>query len=169
MPSSANEGKDYAAEFIISSNIRTCLDVGPGIGTYASLINKYDYNIDILDCIEIWEPYVKDFHLEDLYDNVYVGDVRSWKNFNYDLIIFGDVLEHMTKLEAVAVWERAKEQARYAIISIPIIHLPQAGFGGNIYEEHVKDDWSTQEVLETFSNIIAYKEFQTVGVFIAKF
>jgi hypothetical protein len=75
----------------------------------------------------------------------------------------------MTKEEAVAIWQSISKQARYAIISIPIVHYPQGHEHGNPYEEHVKDDWTTEEVLKTFSNITIHKAHNVVGVFVAKF
>ena len=75
----------------------------------------------------------------------------------------------MTKEEAIELWDKVSKTARYAIISIPIIHYPQGHEHGNPYEEHVKDDWSSEEVLETFSNIKEYKEFDITGVYIARF
>lgn len=169
MPGSANEGKEYAAQFIINNNIKTCLDVGPGWGTYSLLIKKYRYEIEQLDCVEIWAPYVEKYNLRDLYDNVYIDDIRKWNNFNYDLIILGDVLEHMSKEDAVMVWDKVKSSAKHAIISIPIIHLPQGEWDNNPFETHVKDDWSVSEVLDTFDGIKEHQVFPVVGVFLATF
>lgn len=69
------------------------LDVGPGAGIYADLLNDNGYHID---CIEIWEPYVSQFNLNEKYENVYIGDITNFDISNYDYIIMGDVLEHLT-------------------------------------------------------------------------
>ena len=168
MPSSSLEGKEETLEWIKSNTymIKTILDVGAGEGTYANLLKDVDVEINAL---EVWLPYIGKYDLLSKYKSVQIADARQWTNWNYDLIIFGDILEHMTKDEAVAIWKQASQEAKYAIISIPIIHYPQGHEHGNPYEEHIKNDWTTEEVLETFSNIIKYDEYGTVGVFYAKF
>jgi len=55
------------------------------------------------------------------------------------------------------------------MISIPIGHHPQGAWGGNPYEIHHEEDWSTERVLQAFPGIIEHKEFDITGVFIAKF
>lgn len=169
MPGSENGGKQESAEWVVSQNIKTILDIGPGYGTYSDLFKSHGIELDIIDSVEIWEPYVDRYGLKDKYNNVFVEDVRKWDNFDYDLVIFGDVLEHMTKEEAIAVWDKASKAAKHAIISIPTIHYPQGEFEGNPYEEHVKDDWTAQEVLDTFPGIISYLESGSIGVFFATF
>ena len=167
MAGSDVDGKVETKDWILKNNIKTILDIGPGQGTYANLL--VDVSLDKIDGVEVWEPYVERFNLEDKYTNVFVSDVREWEDFDYDLVIFGDVLEHMTKEESLIVWEKASKMAKHAIISIPIVHYPQGAWEGNPYEEHVKDDWSTDEVLETFSNIVEHDEYTNVGVFYATF
>jgi hypothetical protein len=75
----------------------------------------------------------------------------------------------MPKEDAIEVWDRAAKQARWGIITIPIIHNPQEASYGNPYEVHIKDDWSVEEVLESFSHIVEYERFPITGAFIAKF
>lgn len=168
MPSSSGEGKAETLKWIESNldSIKTVLDVGAGEGTYAKLLRNLDLKTDAL---EVWLPYVGKFKLLSLYKSVFIEDARKWTNWNYDLVILGDILEHMTKEEAVQVWEAVSKEAKYAIISIPIVHYPQGHEHGNPYEEHIKDDWSTQEVLDTFKSIVRHDAYNTVGVFYAKF
>lgn len=168
MPSSEKGGKKESAEWVASKDIKTVLDVGPGVGTYSNLFKDHGIELQI-DGIEIWEPYVDKYGLRDKYNNVFIEDIRNWSNFDYDLVIFGDILEHMTKDEAIAVWDKTSKSAKYAIISIPTIHYPQGEHEGNPYEEHVKDDWSVQEVLDTFPGIVSHLESGSIGVFFATF
>jgi hypothetical protein len=67
------------------------------------------------------------------------------------------------------LWNRISEEAKYALISIPIIHYEQGAINDNPYEVHVEEDWFTEKILQKFSNIVEYKEFSQTGVFIAKF
>jgi hypothetical protein len=81
-------------------------------------------------CIEIWAPYVRQFGLDAIYDDVVVADARAvdFRTLGrVDLIIFGDVLEHMTKAEAESLVDKALSHARFVLISIPILFHPKTG------------------------------------------
>lgn len=168
MPTSDPENKRWVLSKINKMRPFTILDVGAGDGGYAKLIKPILPDSKI-DGIEVWEPYIKEYNLESLYDNVIQVDVREHEDFNYDLVIFGDVLEHMSEADALAVWEKASKQAKWGIISIPIIHCPQGDVGGNPYEIHVEDHWTTERVLNSFSHIVSHKEYRLVGGFAARF
>lgn len=151
MPYSDDSNDDEIIKYLIKTMPDKVLDVGAGAGKYGKMLKSFGglYN-PIVDAVEVWTPYVDQFGLRDLYDTVYVEDIRQFTpdDFEeYDLVIFGDVLEHMSKEDAVAVWNKVNKGA---LISIPIIHYPQGHYEGNPYEEHVKDDWSVEEVLDTF-------------------
>ena len=168
MPGSQIAGKPETLEWVKNNNIKTVLDVGSGMGTYSILLK--DLLLDRIDSVEIWEPYIEQFDLRSKYSNVYNTDIREFENFDYDLVIFGDVLEHMTKSEAIDVWEKARASAKHAIISIPIVFMPQDGHDhGNPYETHVKDDWTAKEVLDAFPGISEYSLYPEIGVFYAIF
>ena len=169
MPGSSIEGKELSMQWIRILKPETILDVGAGMGWYEDFIKRNKINYKKLDAIEVWEPYIEKYNLKARYDNVFNIDAREWNNWKYDLIILGDILEHMTKEEAIKLWDNISKQARFAIISIPIVHYPQGHENGNPYEEHIKDDWSSKEVLESFKNITTHKEFDVVGIYLATF
>jgi 2-polyprenyl-3-methyl-5-hydroxy-6-metoxy-1,4-benzoquinol methylase len=169
---SLGEGKHETMMWINDIKPSTVLDVGAGAGMYKLLIERLVLERaqpKTVDAIEVWEPYVKEFELDKLYNNVYTQDVRDWDNWDYDLVIFGDVLEHMTKEEATKVWEKVSKQARYAIISIPLGHNHQDAYNGNPFEEHVTDGWELQEILDSFKGIVKMKPMSIVGIFLAEF
>lgn len=166
---SSTEGKIETLVWIVKNNINSILDVGAGSGTYQHLLHSNGMKIDKLDALEVWKPYIEQYSLASRYDRVIQEDARNHNDFDYDLVILGDVLEHMSKEDAVALWSKVSGKAKHAIISIPIIHYPQGHLDGNPYEEHVKDDWTTEEVLETFEGIVDHQEFATIGVFYATF
>jgi cyclopropane fatty-acyl-phospholipid synthase-like methyltransferase len=163
------ENKPWAAEKIKELNPSTVLDVGAGQGTYLDLIRRDLGEKVNVTAVEVWEPYIDQFNLVNRYNKVIKDDVRNLENFSYDLVILGDIIEHMTEDDAVILWDRISSQAKNAIISIPIIHYHQDAINGNPYEVHVEEDWNTERVLEKFSNIVEYKEFSITGTFIAKF
>lgn len=168
MGTSHPETKPWILSKILDTNIETILDIGAGSGTYADYFKESGHQFKI-DAVEVWKPYVEEFDLYHKYLNVYESDVRDHMDFDYDLVIFGDILEHMTKEEALSVWERVSLQARYAVIAIPIIHYHQPAINDNPYEEHVKEDWSHQEVLDSFSHINDSWQGTITGAYWAKF
>ena len=161
--------KPWTKEKIIEINPKTVLDVGAGQGVYLDLIRDGLGSGVIINAVEVWQPYIDQFNLENRYDKLFAKDVKDMNNFKYDLVILGDVLEHMSEESAVELWNRISQQARNAIISIPIIHYHQDAINGNPYEVHVEEDWNTERVLKTFKGIVEHKEFPVTGVFIAKF
>jgi len=169
MPFSDPANKPWTIEKIKEINPSTILDCGAGAGIYSDLVRKNLSQEIIIDAIEIWQPYIDEYGLENKYDNLYKIDLREVNNFSYDLVIFGDVLEHMSEDEALLVWDKVSRQSKYAIISIPIIHYHQDAVGGNPYEIHVEEDWNTERILKSFHSIKEYKEFDVTGVFIAEF
>jgi cyclopropane fatty-acyl-phospholipid synthase-like methyltransferase len=161
--------KPWTQEKIIELKPTTVLDVGAGQGVYLDLIRQGLGAGVVVNAVEVWQPYIDQFDLENRYNKLFAMDVRDLTNFAYDLVILGDVLEHMSEDSAVELWDRISQQARNAIISIPIIHYHQDAINGNPYEVHVEEDWNTEKVLKTFKGIVEHKEFPVTGVFIAKF
>jgi hypothetical protein len=175
MPKSSKEGKVQILEWCTSlSNITLIVDVGAGSGTYHKLLVKKNpiFLTSKWIAIEAWTAYISKFSLEKKYSSVINRDVRTvdFKEIgNIDLTIMGDVLEHMTKDEAIQLVRNVSNATRYAIISIPIIHYPQDAHEGNPFEIHVKDDWSHTEVMETFPNIIETFQGTEIGCYLLKF
>lgn len=159
MPYSNRDNEPWVAAEILRLQPARTLDVGPGAGAYGQLMVRTLPQAR-RDAIEIWEPYIAQFDLTSLYHQVQVADARAWDDWDYDLVFFGDVIEHMTESEAREVWTRVSAQARAAIISVPIIHYPQGEYEGNPYEIHQEEDWNTERVLETFTGITKHIEFQ---------
>ncbi len=167
MPMSSAEGKDWTRERIYqlaADGPLEILDIGPGVGTYAKLLAGPA--VSRISAIEIWEPYLTTYRLRDYYDDVIVGDAREVDFPEVDVVIMGDVAEHMTEPEALALWDKARTAARKAIyLSIPIIHYPQGSIEGNPHEHHIDEDWNHERVLATFAGIGATWTGTEVGVY----
>lgn len=131
MAFSSSEGKEFFKEWLgffgkeFDGNppiIKTVLDVGAGAGAYGDLIRGVNPDIHVTG-IEPFYPYTKRFDLDSRYDTVYVQDIeyfliKSVKN--YDLVIFGDVLEHLPLEDALAVIQEIKKRCKFLYISIPL-------------------------------------------------
>lgn len=151
MPGSSPTGNNQILELIGDLDIATILDVGPGRGQWYDLLHPWFPDAKF-DAIEIFEPYVERYRLRDRYNDVYVGDARIARNPrpDYDLVIFGDVLEHVLQNDAMAVVDYWLYQ--HALISIPLGVCPQRGTEENPYEEHVST-WYDRDMEQLFPQI----------------
>lgn len=111
------------------------MDIGAGQGTYAEALAPIRDRL-VLEAVEVWEPSLE--HLREIYDNVWPLDIRANPVLfsGADVVIFGDVLEHMTVHEAHLVWARARNVGAAIIVSVPNSPYPQGAIDGNHYEEH---------------------------------
>ena len=98
MPLSSAEGKSWTKERIYAladAGPVTVLDIGPGVGTYAKLLAGPE--VARLTGVEIFEPYVHTYRLREYYDEIIIGDAREVDLPAADVVILGDVAEHMTR------------------------------------------------------------------------
>ena len=170
MPGSKKAGKAWIVELYQALGrldpLRAVLDIGPGAGTYAKLLRR---DGQIWTAVEVWGPYVERYALSNLYDRVIVADARvvDWCRLGpFDVGFCGDVLEHMTKDDALDLLARLLERCRIVVISIPIKSMPQGSWEGNPFETHVKDDWSHAEARASFPFLaLAYDE-RPIGIYV---
>jgi len=88
------------------------LDVGPGWGKAATLLREYISPTPTrIDAVEAHVPYIAEHRLAALYDDVIGGDVCDLgpSSFDpYDVVILGDVIEHIEKDEALSLLDRIR-------------------------------------------------------------
>lgn len=181
MPYSSDEGKRWIREAVWlaleSAPTRSdgaggqfvprVLDVGAGSGTYAKLIagGPYADRVVHMTGIEIHAPYVERFGLHAMYDELIIGDVVEVALPSAEVVILGDVLEHLALADALAVWAKARRAATGAVfLSLPIVEWPQGECEGNPHEAHV-EVWSHARVLAELDGIVAYEVGAQVGVY----
>ena len=164
MPISSSEGKDWTRQKLRDLAPESVLDVGAGAGTYAKLLAGS--RPARLVALEVFEPYVEKYGLRELYDEVLLGDARTTELPPADVVVLGDVAEHMSVEEAQDLWRRAGEAAARAVyLSIPIVHYPQGELEHNSHEVHVVDDWDHDKVLAAFPGITDSYRGEVVGVY----
>jgi SAM-dependent methyltransferase len=155
MPYSSKEGKPQIQEWFASRyDIWRVLDIGCGAATYPKLLGKSSY---LWTGIEIWEPYIKEFDLYNWYENLIVADFMPYLGLlPADCVIFGDVLEHVSREVAVEAIRIADEKYKHVVISIPIEYPQEAT--ENPFEEH-KYVWNMAEI-----NNVVPASFQVRGL-----
>lgn len=132
---SYNEGKAEVCSWIRErfSDDASILDVGACDGKWRKLLPEYQN----MDAVEIFPPNAR--QIEDMYRAVYCGDICDLKYKHYDLVIFGDVLEHMSVEKAQAVLDYARGHCKDFVIGIPWEYKQDAIYG-NEWERHIQDD-----------------------------
>ena len=148
MPFSSESGKNHIRNIMSKVKKDKILDIGAGSGTYAKMFPQSE-----LTGIEVWEPYIEEYNLKALYKKLINIDARKIDYSTigkFDVAIAGDVLEHMTEIDAQALIQNLKQIADTVIISIPIGYYPQDEYAGNPYEKHITDNWTDTHVKEVF-------------------
>lgn len=133
MPSH-DKGKAEVCEWIRRTFPQDCriLDVGACDGKWKKLLPEYT-----MDAVEAFPPNAE--AIAGLYGKVFCTQVHKLHYGFYDLIIFGDVIEHMEVHEAQMALRYAKKKSWDVIVSIPFLY-PQEALYGNPYEKHIQDD-----------------------------
>jgi cyclopropane fatty-acyl-phospholipid synthase-like methyltransferase len=112
------------------------LDVGPGCGTYSHLLKEH---FPYIDAIEIFENYISQFDLHNKYNNVILGDIRDFDFSDYDYIIMGDILEHLSVSDARTILDKIEENNIMCMVAIPYLY-EQGTYMDNVHETHLQPD-----------------------------
>ncbi|WP_381801159.1 methyltransferase domain-containing protein [Streptomyces niveus] len=159
MPTSDAEGKDWSLERFRRHLPNTVTDIGPGEGTYARLFRPEHAGL-WWTAVEIYKPYVAKYKLKStktrkVYDEMHVEDVRDSADhlFHRDLVIAGDVLEHMPREDAVALLRRIEQAGAWNIlVSLPIVESVQGEVNGNPHEAHVHQ-WDADDMDQVLASL----------------
>ena len=159
---SCDIGKREAVEWIARnfSKGSTCLDVGACDGKWGKLLNDFL----IMDTVEIYGPNITRHNLESIYRKVFNDDIRNFKFNRYDLIIFGDVLEHMHVEDAQKVLEYAWPRCRDLLVAVPYQWVNRSHYG-NPWEVHIQDDLTPENVLERYPKLKPLFTFERYGYY----
>jgi hypothetical protein len=151
MPHSTPIFKQETIAFIKSSFTSdvSILDIGAGAGTYSTLLKSSFPN---MDCVEVFEPYIEMFDLKSKYNNVYNENILNFDFKYYDLILLGDILEHISKSDAIYLIEKLYNKCKELIIAVPF-HSEQGVHYDNEHEIHLQSDLSHDVFMQRFPNM----------------
>lgn len=163
----SHEGKAWAIARLRTLHPKPVhfLDVGAGAGSWMEAVKPWFLDSKWL-AIEAWEPCVKQFHLWERYKFVAQADARHAPFPEVDVVILGDVLEHMNEADSIDVWNKARAAARMAVIaSSPIVHYPQGHVHGNPFQEHLQEDLTVEKFYANYEGITDHTKNAVVGTF----
>jgi hypothetical protein len=106
------------------------LDIGAGDGKWGLSLGHYFKHID---AVEAHENYVAIFNLEEIYANVFEFDIMDFEIENYDVLIMGDVFEHLSKSDCNKFLDKVKNKVNEIIIVVPYEHTNNVEYS-DIYD-----------------------------------
>lgn len=140
------------------------LDVGPYDGRWSDRLRK---QFNHIDAVEAFEPYVDRFGLKEKYENIFISDVLEFEFDYYDVIIMGDIIEHLTVEQSSALINRIKDRCRQLIIIIPY-EYPQDEYDENKYQVHKQEDLTDKIFKERYPDFDLMINDELRGCYIKK-
>lgn len=129
----------YVKELVCQIHPARVADIGAGAGKYGEIcreaLGQNLYLLAVEGCQKTCS------HLEGTkrYDRVICTLLQNWeisKEEPFDLIICGDVLEHLTRREVFRTIDRFLRHAKSMLVVVPLRNLEQDEFEGNPLERH---------------------------------
>lgn len=142
----------------------TILDVGAGQGTYYDLLHDY---FSIIDAVEVFRNNIRRYKLHTKYRKVYAMNIKDFIYRDYDIVIFGDIIEHLTVEDAKNVLKYAYNHCKEMIVAVPY-QLKQDEVDGNKYEKHIQDDLTDDIVKERYPMLKLLYKNELYGYYIKK-
>lgn len=127
------------------------LDVGTSWGKYRELFPEYPN----IDGIEVWPDTVNRESLETRYRkllNMDVSDYITIYTNYYDIVILGDVLEHMTVENAQLVLSHFYKHSDSVLVVVPYLY-EQDEEEGNPYQAHLQDDLTPELMASRYPDL----------------
>jgi len=131
--------------------------VGIGFGRWGMVVREFcdvwygrvfpkDWQV-VIEGVEAFEPNIASYHSA-FYNKIHIGDFaellpslgQAW-----NIIIFGDVLEHFDKQRALELLSWAVDCSDYVLVNVPLgAEWPQAEIYLNPFERH-RSEWSSND------------------------
>lgn len=156
MPNSAYQNTAFVLDYVSGLEPKSILDVGAGFGRWGFLCRCHiagGYSLVelpkqelVIDAVEVFRPNISPVY-DAVYNHVYHGDIREVIQDlgQYDVIICGDMIEHLEKCEGLRLVDEMKKHCNMALVlSIPFGFCPQGVVHGNEYEVH-RSSWGSRD------------------------
>jgi len=161
---SSSEGKAFFKDWLNhvgkALNFQSFLDIGCGAGLYGKIIREVFGPTVRIEAIEIFKEYIDRFNLKEIYNEIAVADIVKVIDLiqRVDLIIAGDVLEHLSKEDAIRVVNGLRSKCRFLWGALPLTigrpwsvgyQQPASEYEVNPAEKH-QHDWTGEEIIKEF-------------------
>lgn len=161
---SAFENEQFVKDFVAQHKFKKILDVGAGSGYYGRILKSSGAKID---ADEVWKESADYLRETGWYSWITELDIRDYKYEKsvYDLVIFGDVLEHLSLEDAIETFKYALCNAEYVLVSIPNSNYPQEALYGNEHERHLIED-PVKDLLPHLPETHFVQEYETTNTYV---
>jgi predicted TPR repeat methyltransferase len=158
MPTSADIFDSDYQSFINIVKPQKILDIGPGAGKYEKLTREVLHCQ--IDAVEIDSDYIEKYNLKERYNNIVISDTKEYclknSSIRYDVVIFGDVLEHMFRSDAMDVLDFMLYRSKYIYCMWPNNYLQDA-YDGHESEAH-RSNFTIKDLADHGFDIIYMKK-----------
>lgn len=169
MPVSTSCHISHCLNHILELRPKSVLDIGCGFGLWGFLCREYldafnervykkDWQVRITG-VELFGPYIQD-HQRALYDEIVIADVREAVSTlpSHELVIAGDVIEHLDKHEAVDVLRQLYDKAERALlVNIPLGEGWEHGVVHDNPGELHRSQWDIRDFEEFLPEVKVYQ------------
>ena len=157
---------EYTKSYLINNFPKnsTILDVGPMDGRWSYQLRD---NFSNMDAIEIFAPYIEQFNLKEKYNNVFCEDIRTFEFEHYDIIILGDVLEHLPIIDAQKLVKRLSSKCNQLVAVVPY-EYPQDKYDNNEYQIHHQEDLTVEVMEERYPALKLFAKDEVRGVYLTR-
>ena len=145
MPYSHDAFTKWNTDLVKLLQPKMVLDIGCGAGKYGKIVREVCPEARIVG-YEIHPPYIEQFRLCEVYHEVRVRPAISLLDRpreRYDLVLMGDVIEHMTKSQGVDLLNFLIYRSGYISVVYPEAYV-QDDWEGNPHEAHIST-WSSHD------------------------
>lgn len=106
-----------------------------------------------MDAVEAWRPYIAKYKLADKQRKLTHASVVDHNEFDYDVILFGDILEHLSVKDAQKVVAKMYPRCKELVIAVPFLYKQDA-INHNPFEIHIQEDLTPEIFAERYPGFI---------------
>ena len=143
------------------------LDVGPGMGKYETYLQRSV----VLDAVEPDTSYIIKFELNTRYAKVFNTTIQSFifehecYGNHYDLVIMGDVLEHLKVETAQRVVKYFVGKETALLVQVPFLYK-QDHVKKDDFEKHLQEDLTAIVMHHRYPDLVPLKKDDVIGVYV---
>ncbi len=143
------EVKDYLmSKFGKDSKV---LDIGAGDGKWGYVLGDYFNN---MDAVEIFETYIERYDLKKYYKNIFIKNFLEFDFDHYDIIIMGDVFEHVTQEDAKEWLNKIKNKCKEIVVVVPFEYEQNwDGVYENKWGHHHQPNLTAENMVNNFPEL----------------
>lgn len=164
MPYSDSRFDKAVEKFIKTHTFKDYFDIGSGAGKYGKMIRDVYPDANIIG-VEADKSYINEFKLKNIYSDIHHESIEHFMDRNPDfqteLVIIGDCLEHLKKSDGIDLINFFIYRAKYILVIYPTKCI-QYSWQGHSTEAH-RSVWNIRD-FSNFKAQIFKKDFMNLVI-----